>query len=74
MMTNWKLISFDREGIGDVVACGALNELLSRSGPVLGLAHDDEEMAEQLLADLGRVGARYAEYIGGTLVVVPVER
>jgi hypothetical protein len=72
---NWMLIVIDSaEGEISHIATDDLDSILHPEGPVLhGVTEGDPEMAAQIIADLSRVGARYAEFIGGTVVLAMVE-
>jgi hypothetical protein len=73
--TKWMLITIDRyEGDITHVATDDLDAILHPEGPVKHLCHDDVDMTTNVLADLSRVGARFAEYAGGTIVLADVEQ
>jgi hypothetical protein len=72
---NWMLIVIDgAEGEIEHISTGDLDSILHPEGPVLhGITQGDPEMAERIITDLSRVGARYAEFIGGTVVLASVD-
>lgn len=71
---TWLLAVITSEGEFENIATGDLDSMLHPEGPVLhGIAGDDREMAGMIVADLKRWGARYSEFIGGTVVLAAVE-
>jgi hypothetical protein len=75
MKTAWMLILIDPEGEITHVTTDDLDAILMpESNGMNEITGGDPEMAEHMIADLSRVGARYAEFIGGTVVLAAVEQ
>jgi len=72
-MTAAHLIYIDREGEVEVVATGDLESFLTEDSPPLREIVQADEIwsanIEAAIEDLSRVGARYHEFIGGTIVL-----
>lgn len=76
MKTAWMLIVIDG-GDGQItnVATDDLDSILHPEGPIhSGITGEDPDMTARIIEDLSRVGARYAEFVGGTVVLAPVEQ
>lgn len=74
-MVQWMLIVIDSDGDIEHVTTDDLDSLLHpESNGLNQITGGDPEMAAGIIQDLSRVGARYCEFIGGTVVLAAVEQ
>ncbi len=70
--SKWELMVIESErSMSDIVSIGfgTLDEMLDIDLINSKIAQDNLDMAENIRADLSRLGARYSEFIGGTVVL-----
>lgn len=71
---NWMLIVIDSEGVIEHVATDDLDSILHEQGPIFySVAGEDPDITKLVIEDLSRRGARYSEFVGGTVVLASVE-
>lgn len=75
MKTAWMLIVIDSDGSIEHIMTDDLDAILHpEQAAIWQIAGDDDDIARGILEDLSRVGARYCEFIGGTVVLAAVEQ
>lgn len=66
----WKLVYIDREGDIQSFTPGTIEECFAN---LPRICQGDEDIEASVRADLSRVGARYAEFVGGTIVLASLD-
>lgn len=72
---QWRLLLIENDSEGRInrMARGTLETCLDRETISHHICGDDYDMADIMIADLSRVGARYSEYIGGTVILAGID-